>query len=134
MDPGQFEAIIDYIRDEGEYRIKIRTYDENGESADSNVVVARFRRQHSMKNRSESNPGEPTTSEEAHRNANDYIIDDAEAIHPHGHLVNFSREETRQPIILDKRTSDDDIVPFDERQQNTSPLVQIHKTLERVSF
>lgn len=45
LDPGRFEAIIDYIRDEGEYKIKIRTYNEQGESADSNIVIARFRRQ-----------------------------------------------------------------------------------------
>ncbi|CAF4267417.1 unnamed protein product [Rotaria socialis] len=48
IDPGRFEAIIDYIRDEGEYKIKLRTYNEHGESSDSNIVIARFRRQHSL--------------------------------------------------------------------------------------
>ncbi|CAF0769438.1 unnamed protein product [Rotaria sordida] len=48
IDSGRFEAIIDYIRDEGEYKIKLRTYNEYGESSDSNIVIARFRRQHSI--------------------------------------------------------------------------------------
>jgi hypothetical protein len=48
VDSGIFETIIDCIRDEGDYRIKLRTYDENGESEDSNIVVIRFRRQHQI--------------------------------------------------------------------------------------
>ena len=54
IESGKFEAIIDCIRDEGEYRIKLRTYDEHGESDDSNVVVARFRRQQSPVSETES--------------------------------------------------------------------------------
>ena len=44
-DRDHFEAIIDCIRDEGEYRLKLRTFNNQRESADSNVVIARFRRQ-----------------------------------------------------------------------------------------
>jgi hypothetical protein len=47
IDPGRFEAIIDCIHDEGDYKIKLRTYDENEESEDSNIIIARFRRQDS---------------------------------------------------------------------------------------
>jgi hypothetical protein len=45
VDSGIFETIIDCIRDEGDYKIKLRSYNDNGESIDSNIVVARFRRQ-----------------------------------------------------------------------------------------
>ncbi|CAF1556748.1 unnamed protein product, partial [Didymodactylos carnosus] len=45
VEPTKFEVIINDIRDEGEYRIKIRAYDEHFESSDSNIVIARFRRQ-----------------------------------------------------------------------------------------
>lgn len=48
-DRDHFEAIIDCIRDEGEYRIKLRTFNNDRESEDSNVVIARFRRHHSPK-------------------------------------------------------------------------------------
>ena len=97
IDPGQFEAIIDSIRDEGQYRIKIRTYDEHGESTDSNVVIARFRRQPSLT---------PCTTE--------YIIDDQDERQEN--LVNSTREETRAPIVLDKRWSDS-AIPFFQEQQ-----------------
>ena len=71
IDSGRFEAIIDYIRDEGEYKIKLRTYDQYGESGDSNVVVARFRRQRSVTPNSEAVViVHPTQSEEQ----NQYVI------------------------------------------------------------
>ena len=44
IDEGTTETIIDSIREEGEFRIKLRTYDAYGESEDSNVIVARYRR------------------------------------------------------------------------------------------
>ena len=69
IDSGRFEAIIDYIRDEGEYKIKLRTYDQYGESGDSNVVVARFRRQRSVTPNSEAVMiVHPTQSEESNQN------------------------------------------------------------------
>ena len=44
IEAGKTEAIIDSIREQGEFRLKLRTYDAFGESEDSNVVVARYRR------------------------------------------------------------------------------------------
>lgn len=98
--PGQFEAIIDSIRDEGEYRIKIRTFDQNGESADSNVVVARFRRQRS------------TTIEETPKNPSEFFIDINDKRDEN--LVNSTREDTRAPIVLEKRWSDSAIPMFQQ--------------------
>lgn len=90
MDAGRFEAIIDYIRDEGEYKIKLRTYDEHGESADSNTVVARFRRQRSVTpNRESATVVQPVHVED---NNQDFIIPPNEQIKP--------------PIIMDKHRSD----------------------------
>ena len=100
IDPGQFEAIIDSIRDEGEYRIKIRTYDEHGESVDSNIVVARFRRQRS------------TIAEEPSKHPSDYVIDDQDK--GEENLVNSTREDTRVPIVLEKRWSDSAIQMFQQ--------------------
>ena len=89
IDSGQFEAIIDYIRDEGEYKIKLRTYDEHGESGDSNVVVARFRRQRSVTPNTEPVAiVYPTESEQANQNV---------TISP--------REQIKTPIIMDRRCS-----------------------------
>ncbi|CAF3743149.1 unnamed protein product [Rotaria sp. Silwood1] len=58
VESGKFETIIDCIRDEGEYKIKLRTYDEYNESEDSNIVIARFRRQNPITSRSDSNSSE----------------------------------------------------------------------------
>ncbi len=90
IDSGRFEAIIDYIRDEGEYQIKLRTYDEYGESGDSNIVVARFRRQRSVTPNSESAIIiHPTQSNESNQN-----------------VIISPREQIKTPIIMDKRRSD----------------------------
>lgn len=109
IDPGQFEAIIDCIRDEGEYRIKIRTYDEHGESPDSNIVVARFRRQHSTTPRTDDSPKHP----------NDYVVDETD--HGRENLVNSTREETRPPIVLEKRWSDS-AIPMFQQEPTTQPI------------
>ena len=61
----QLEAVIDCIRDEGEYRIKLRAYDGKSESHDSNVVIARFRRQQSGVSHSESLVSETTALSQA---------------------------------------------------------------------
>ncbi len=92
IDPGRFEAIIDYIRDEGEYKIKLRTYDEHGESADSNIVIARFRRQRSVTPNSD-------TAVIIHHNQSDHVIDDANQ-----NIIISPKEQTKPtPIIMDKR-------------------------------
>lgn len=90
IDAGRFEAIIDYIRDEGEYKIKMRTYDEHGESADSNTVVARFRRQRSVTpNRESAITVQPPFLEEANQ---DSIIP--------------SHEQIKIPTIMSRHRSD----------------------------
>lgn len=86
IDSGRFEAIIDSIRDEGEYRIKIRTYDENMESPDSNIVVARFRR---------------LNSSEQNRNE-DPLVHEFDPDPPNDELVNSNRRENQTPIVLEK--------------------------------
>ena len=90
IDPGQFEAIIDYIRDEGEYKIKLRTYDEHGESGDSNVVAARFRRQRSVTPNTE-----PVT-----------IVHPPEPEPANQNVTISPREQIKTPIIMDKRRLD----------------------------
>ena len=101
IDPGRFEVIIDYIRDEGEYKIKLRTYDDYGESADSNIVVARFRRQRSSTPNSESTTNnQPVQFDDSHQNV--FIT---------------PRDQITAPIIMDRRQSDIEQVP-----QHNAPL------------
>lgn len=86
IDAGRFEAIIDYIRDEGEYKIKLRTYDEHGESVDSNTVIARFRRQRSVTpNRESAMIVQPALVEDTNQDS---------IIPPNEHI--------KTPIIMDK--------------------------------
>ncbi|UJR31386.1 hypothetical protein I4U23_018880 [Adineta vaga] len=99
IDSGKFEAIIDYIRDEGEYKIKIRTYNQDGESSDSNIVIARFRRQHSTMPASEV-----TTSRR--RTQSERIAEDINEKQTNEDLIMLSRNRSRTPIIMDKRRSD----------------------------
>ena len=54
VDAETTEAIIDSIREEGEFRIKLRTYDTYGESEDFNVIVTRYRRHDSTIQRTQS--------------------------------------------------------------------------------
>lgn len=49
---SQTQAVIDCIREEGDYKLKVRSFNKNGESADSNVTIIRFRRQKSQSERS----------------------------------------------------------------------------------
>jgi hypothetical protein len=103
IDPGRFEVIIDYIRDEGEYKIKLRTYDEYGESADSNIVIARFRRQRSTPSNSEPVMiMHPTQSEDSNQN-----------------LIISPREQSKTPIIIDKQRN--------EVEQQTNPPITPEK-------
>ena len=113
IDPGRFEVIIDYIRDEGEYKIKLRTYDMNGESEDSNVVIARFRRQQPV-------PTPPTDLNEnetinIHRTQSDHIMDNnsqIKTIHTplrqtqsHDDLIILpTQPQTEIPTTPDKKT------------------------------
>jgi len=60
-DRDHFEAVIDCIRDEGEYRLKLRTFNHQRESVDSNVVVARFRRQQNKEPMIVKSPSNGTT-------------------------------------------------------------------------
>ncbi len=85
--------MIDSIRDEGEYQIKLRTYDENGESDDSNIVVARFRRQNAVAPQSNSKMIQRTQS--------DHIVDDMSQ----GKLRQTQSQENlvTQPIIMNKQ-------------------------------
>jgi hypothetical protein len=101
IDSGQFEAIVDYIRDEGEYRIKIRAYNQYHESTDSNVVTARFTRHHTATAHVDSNPTQSSAHADIHQcSTNDYIINQTDSIEQHEHLVNLLHEQTRTPIVL----------------------------------
>lgn len=114
IDAGRFEAIIDYIRDEGEYKIKLRTYDEQGESADSNTVVARFRRQRSVTpNR------EPTT-----------IVQPPFLEDPNQDFMIPSQEQIRMPTIMDKHRFD----PEHAHNAPSTPEKEIVKKIVSLLF
>ncbi|CAF0823061.1 unnamed protein product [Adineta steineri] len=100
IDPGRFEAIIDYIRDEGEYKIKIRTFNQDGESADSNIVVARFRRQHS------TIPSSSESASSIHRTQSDHIVGNIHQRQSNENLFISPREQIQTPIIMIKRRTD----------------------------
>lgn len=109
IDAGRFEVIIDYIRDEGEYKIKLRTYDEGGESADSNVVIARFRRQRSVTPNSDSATiVHPTYSDDASQNLSISPV-----------------EQIKIPIIMDRHHPD----PEQPSNASVTPEKQIVKKI-----
>ncbi len=114
IDSGRFEAIIDYIRDEGEYKIKLRTYDEYGESGDSNIVIARFRRQRSITPNSElTTIIHPTQSDESNQN-----------------VIISTREQIKTPITMDKRRHDTD---QQQPQQNNAQLTPEKQIVNKTS-
>ncbi|CAF0920908.1 unnamed protein product [Adineta ricciae] len=108
VDANKFEAIVDYIRDEGEYRIKIRTYNQEGESTDSNIVIARFHRQNTVAVTSEG-----TTSRR--RTQSERIGEDKKEKQSNEELFMLSRNRSQTPIIMDKRRSE-----IEQSQENIS--------------
>lgn len=116
IDSGRFEAIIDSIREEGEYRIKIRTYDEHDESADSNIVVARFRRQQVSTSRVQSQSA-PDPSMPSNCTIQEFISNPSE-----DDLINSAKEEMHIPIVLDRQTSQtDDGEPIEADHKYLTP-------------
>ena len=99
MDAGRFEAIIDYIRDEGEYKIKIRTFNEEGESADSNIVIARFRRQHSA-------TPTPELAMSRRRTQSEQFGEEASQRQAAENITMPSRVRSQTPLIMDRRRTD----------------------------
>ncbi|UJR15290.1 hypothetical protein I4U23_002243 [Adineta vaga] len=102
VDPGKFETVIDCIRDEGEYKIKLRAYDENGESDDSNVVVARFRRQQPVTPRSDS---EASDVKGLQRTQSDHMVDSISSaplrqIQSQENLVRLSNDPIKSPYMI----------------------------------
>ncbi|CAF0982923.1 unnamed protein product [Adineta ricciae] len=94
VDSGKFETVIDCIRDEGEYKIKLRAYNDSGESEDSNVVIARFRRQQPVTPRSES---EMSNIQTHHRTQSDHTINEIPSVpirqtHSQENLIRVSSE------------------------------------------
>ena len=110
IDPGKCETIIDCIDDEGEYRIKLRTYDANDESEDSNVIIARFRRQDPTKHRSNSNPSETRTIQ---RTQSDHVVNSTShtkstktplrQTQSQENVDHSSSDEAKEPIIMNKQ-------------------------------
>ncbi|CAF1606036.1 unnamed protein product [Rotaria magnacalcarata] len=110
VDSGKFETIIDSIRDEGEYRIKLRAYDEHSESEDSNIVVARFRRQTPIASQSDSNSSEPKP---IHRTLSDHTVENTsqpQAVkmplrqtQSQEFYDSTQKDEIYQPIIMSKQ-------------------------------
>ncbi|CAF4826164.1 unnamed protein product, partial [Rotaria sp. Silwood2] len=115
LDSGRFEAIIDYIRDEGEYKIKLRTYNEHGESPDSNIVIARFRRQHSTTLNTEAT----TTS---HRTQSNHIFNDINQTQINDNFIISSREPDKTPIIREER-----LIDIEQQQQQCNSSVTPEK-------
>ena len=108
VDADKFEAIVDYIHDEGEYQIKIRTYNQEGESTDSNIVIARFRHQNTTAATSEG-----TTSRR--RTQSERIGEDKKEKQSNEELFMLSRNRSQTPIIMDKRRSE-----IEQSQENVS--------------
>ncbi|CAF1011016.1 unnamed protein product [Rotaria sordida] len=100
IQPGKFETIIDYIYDEGEYKIKLRTYDEYNESEDSNIIVARFRRQQPITLQSDSNSSEIKI---IHRIQSDPIMNNTSQIQLQENLDSSSTNEIHSSIIINKQ-------------------------------
>ncbi|CAF3723713.1 unnamed protein product [Adineta steineri] len=102
VDSGKFETVIDCIRDEGEYKIKLRAYNDSGESEDSNIVIARFRRQQPRTPRSNSESSETNI---IHRTQSDLMVDNIthSALRQTQSQENLFVDGTKQPIIMNKQ-------------------------------
>ncbi len=98
IDSGKFEAVVDCIRDEGEYRIKLRTFDAYGESEDSNIVVARFRRQDS--NPSGANMIQRTQSDQTVDIISQNLLRQTQS---QENLISVPTAEIKPPVIMNKR-------------------------------
>ena len=137
----KLEAVIDCIRDEGEYRIKLRTFGEKGESDDSNVVIARFRRQQTGVSHSESMASDPATAALA-RTQSDRMADqrtDASAQLRHAQ----SQDHLSQvPIIMSKQRERNDAhqvtssteYPLSTQQRAVFPITPDRKTVFAASL
>lgn len=102
VEAGRTEAIIDSIREQGEFQIKLRTFDAYGESEDSNVVVTRYRRHDSSS----------ADTKPIHRTQSDHLIDDVN--------LNQLRQTQSQgnlglPTKMDQSTTPD-------RNEHISPM------------
>ncbi|CAF1560588.1 unnamed protein product, partial [Adineta steineri] len=102
VDSGKFETVIDCIRDEGEYKIKLRAYNDSGESEDSNIVIARFRRQQPRTPRSNSESSETNI---IYRTQSDLMVDNIthSALRQTQSQENLFVDGTKQPIIMNKQ-------------------------------
>lgn len=129
--PEKCEAIIDSIREEGNHKIKLRTYDQYGESEDSNVIIARFRRQQPVTTQSDSNSSETKTM---HRSRSEDIVHSTSQaqimqiplrhIQSEDHKEYLSNEENHAPTIVDRQQEkiNNDQSPSSAR----SPLLAQH--------
>ncbi|CAF2712593.1 unnamed protein product [Rotaria sp. Silwood2] len=126
IDSGRFEAIIDYIRDEGEYKIKLRTYNEHGESPDSNIVIARFRRQHSTTLNTEAT----TTS---HRTQSNHIFNDINQTQINDNFIISSREPDKTPVIREERLIDIEQQQQQQCNSSVTPEKNTTKSDEHIS-
>ncbi|CAF3094377.1 unnamed protein product [Rotaria sp. Silwood2] len=124
VESEKFETIIDYIRDEGEYKIKLRTYDEYGESEDSNIVIARFRRQNSITSQSDSNSSE---KKPIHRTQSDHIVDNTSQTQ----LVRIPLRQTQSQENLDDSPIDEIHPPIIMSKQHT-PISVTRKNSEEL--